>query len=149
MSYLRVGLVLSLLAAALVACCCCLNVLGGNVEFTTGDFSDVPVYPGASQTTETNSMIGTVTGIFALLARDAEWKHYTTSDPEADVLEWYSDTLPNYGWTDASGQYGTSSSEGSLAFVSEDDPSLLLVIFAGPLSDGGVTDIIIGRMHIR
>jgi hypothetical protein len=146
MSYLRIPLALLALVTIFGACCCGLigNLIGG-VEFTAGDFSDVPPYPNATQTTESSDAINAMTMVFKLIPGEAEWKHYTTGDSEDDVLEWYKEQLPRHGWDEASSEdIGQVQTEGGAFFVKD---NTMLVIFAAPnLDDTGDTHILIGRI---
>jgi hypothetical protein len=125
----------------------------GGVEFTTGDFADVPAYPDSTQTTESISEIEAMMGFFNLIPGDATWKHYTTSDSESDVLDWYENVLPTYGWEESSSEEysGTSSSENTLVYAKEaDDATVMLFIIALPdIGDTGDNHIIIGRIEIE
>jgi hypothetical protein len=143
-------LVLPVLAAALTACCCPLGTIFGETKFTTGDFADVPAYPGSTQTTESNPAASAMTTVFSFIAEEAEWKQYKTSDSETDVLNWYENTLPDYGWVAASGEdLGDVEMEGGLIFVNQNDPEVMLVVFVAPdLEGGGEISILIGRIRI-
>ena len=149
MSHLRLPLVLSVLIAALSTCCCPLGGLIGGAEFTTGDFANVPAYPGSTQTTEANAAVSAMTMVFSFVAEEIEWKHYVTTDSESDVLDWYE--LPDYGWGTASGEdLGNVETEGGLIFSKEDDPEVLLVIFAITGLEEGSSDthVVVGRIRI-
>lgn len=152
MSHLKITLVLVLLVAATTtACCCPLGSLLGEAEFTEGDFTDVPAYPGASQTTESNTAINLMVTPISLVAEDVEWKHYTTDDAEGEILSWYQDRLPNRGWSEATAEdLGNVETEGVLIFSKDDEPDTLLVVMAvSGLEEGdSATHILIGRMTV-
>ncbi len=151
MSHLKLPLVLSVLIAALSTCCCPLGGLIGGAEFTTGDFANVPAYPGSTQTTEANAAVSAMTMVFSLVAEEIEWKHYVTTDSESDVLDWYEDVLPDHGWSTTSGEgLGDVETEGGLIFSKEDDPEVLLVIFAITGLEEGSSDthVVVGRICI-
>lgn len=142
--------VLAVVAVLLTGCCCCPVTLPfGNVEFTTGDFPNVPIYPGASQTTESNILINAMVAGFNVLAEESEWKHYLTADSEEQVLNWYSRTMPDYGWVgialDSTGA-DVGVSVGALAFANINEPNRPLYIVTLPDPDIGQTHIIIGRI---
>jgi hypothetical protein len=140
-------LVLSVLAAFLTACCCPLGSLLGEAEFTTGALADVPAYPGARQTTETNTIINALVAALSLVAEDSEWKHYVTSESEGVVLGWYEDTLPGYGW--ALTEFEDVEVEGGLFFVKATEPATTLYIGVMPDVEGGdELDIVIGRLKL-
>jgi len=147
MHHLKSMLILGLLAVTLSTCCCpcssCASLLGGKGEFTTGDFADAPPYPGSTQTTESDPVLGMVPATISIIAEEAEWKHYITTDSDADVLEWYEEELPAHGWN-------STSAEGGLTFEKEGDPNELLFIFAAPDSGGSdETHILIGRLSLE
>lgn len=142
--------VLSVVAVLLTGCCCCpISLPFGNAEFTAGDFPNVPIYPGASQTSESNIMINAMVAGFDLLAEESEWKHYVTTDSEEQVLDWYSRTMPDYGWAgialDSTGT-DVGISVGALAFVNMSEPNRPLYIVTLPDPDTGQTHIIVGRI---
>lgn len=150
MRYLKYALILGLLAATLTGCCCPLEMLFGETEFTTGDFSDAPAYPGSTQSTETNEAIDLLTGFSSIVSSEAEWKHYTTGDSESDVLDWYKDRLPTYGWEEASAEQVGTQSENTLVFTNEDEPNMMLVVIAvSGIDETDDTHIIIGRLTIN
>jgi hypothetical protein len=149
MSYLKVPL--ALLALAIVFGTCCCGALGGlvGVEFTTGDFADVPPYPGSTQTTESNDTLGLMTMAFSLIPGEAEWKHYTTDDSESDVLDWYADNMPDQGWEEISPEdmEVQTQSENAIFFAKS---NVMLVVFAvSGIDDTGDTHIIVGRIVIE
>jgi hypothetical protein len=102
---------------------------------------EVPVGPAC---------IGCCADRLLLPAEEAEWKQYKTSDSETDVLNWYENTLPDYGWVAASGEdLGDVEMEGGLIFVNQNDPEVMLVVFVAPdLEGGGEISILIGRIRI-
>ena len=148
----KIPLMLSFVAAVVIAACCCSSIGGllGGVEFTTGDFSDVPSYPGASQTTDTVPGIEGAMTVFKLIPGTSDWKHYTTTDSDDDILDWYEDTLGNYGWV-TSDEYDSSQSENTLAFVKEsgDQAIMLFVMIMPDPDDSDVNHIILGRIEIE
>jgi hypothetical protein len=148
MSHWKMPLVIGALVITVAACCCgSLGALTGQTEFTTGDFADVPAYPGSTQTTESDQAINTMTRLFALVAQEAEWKHYVTTDAQSDVVDWYKNALPDYGWTTASNT--SIPTQNGLVYVREDDSSVMLAIFVLPNSqDSSKTDIIVGRVRV-
>jgi hypothetical protein len=150
MNHWKFLLVLPVLAVTLTACCCPLGTIFGETKFTTGDFDDVPAYPGSTQTTESNPAVSAMTTIFSLIAEEVEWKQYTTTDSETDVLTWYEGTLPSYGWIVASEEdLGDIEMEGGLVFVKADDPEVMLAVFTMPdVEGGGEMYILIGRIRI-
>ncbi len=150
MSHWKLPLSVGTLVMTFAVCCCSsLGALTGQTEFTTGDFADVPAYPGATQSTESDQALSTMTKVFALVAEETEWKHYVTRGSPDDVVDWYEDTLPDYGWVTASAETGGVQTENALFFAKEDDPNVMLVIFAVPNSqDSNKTDIVIGRVRI-
>jgi hypothetical protein len=144
----QVSLVLSVVLAIMASCCCPLAGLLGGAEFTAGDFSDVPAYPGSTQSTESNAAIGAMVGVFSMMGGEAEWKHYITTDSENDVLDWYEGELPGYGWTMAS-EDELEGVENGLLFWKDDDPSVMLAILAlSAMDESGDTDIVVGRIDI-
>ena len=145
---------LALVAFATIVACCCSGIGGllGGIEFTTGDFADVPAYPGSTQTTESISEIEAMLGFFNLIPGDATWKHYTTTDSESDVLDWYEKKLPTHGWEEGSAEEygGTSSSENTLIYGKEaGDDTVMLIIMSLDIGDDGDNHIIIGRIEIE
>jgi hypothetical protein len=132
----------------MASCCCPLTGLLGGAEFTAGDFPDVPAYPGSTQSTESNAAIGAMVGVFSLMGGEAEWKHYVTADSENDVLDWYADELPGYGWTMAS-EDELEDVENGLLFWKDDDPSVMLaVLVLSALDESGNLDIVIGKIDV-
>ncbi|MBW1811856.1 MAG: hypothetical protein JRI70_04700 [Deltaproteobacteria bacterium] len=153
MNHLKFTLILGALAITLTACCCpcgsLVPLLGSEAEFTTGDFADVPAYPGSTQTTESDPILGVMVTALSFIAEESEWKHYTTTDSDSDVLNWYGDELPGYGWSAASGENLDVKKEGGLIFEKEEDPEVHLFILAASDIDGGdETHILIGRIRI-
>jgi hypothetical protein len=149
MNYLKVPL--ALLALAIVFGTCCCGALGGlvGVEYTAGDFADVPPYPGSTGTTESSDALNLMTMAFSLIPGDAEWKHYTTDDSESDVLDWYAEKLPHQGWEEISSEdmQVQTQSENAVFFVKND---VMLVIFAVPdIDDTGDTHVLIGRIEME
>lgn len=145
MSHLRIPVAVFVLLLA-TQCCCCCQMLGiGGVEFTTGDFTDVPRYPGSLQTTESNILFDLLLGIFDPLG-DVEWKHYTTGDSQDRVLDWYEENLPGYGWELSDDEEQSN----NLTFRNTDDPTVMLAIVAeGPFDlETQDTHILIGRIDI-
>jgi len=144
MTNIKSLLILTALAITLTACCCPCGSLLGRANFTAGDFPDVPAYPGATQTTQTNLAINAATSIVTLAAEDSEWKHYTTSDSDSAVLDWYAGELPQHRWVQADTE--DIKVQGGLLFVKMDDPSTLLYLFtlADPQGEDK-THIVIGR----
>jgi len=139
---------LGVLAAALSGCCCPLDMLISETEFTSGDFADVPAYPGSSQSTESDAAIDAMTTVMNLVADEAEWKHYITSDGERDIADWYEDNLPSHGWLAYTGDAVDDADMGStLLFQKEGDADVLLVLFVLPDEDGD-SHIIIGRLAV-
>jgi hypothetical protein len=156
MSSLKAPLVLSGITIALVAACCCSGLGGlggllGGVEFTTGDFADVPSYPGSAQTTDSVAGMEGMMAVFNLIPGDAEWKHYTTTDSESDVLNWYADKLPSFGWEEASSEdMGTSYENSAFYAKSVGDTGVMLVVLAlSDVDNSGYNHIIIGRIEMN
>lgn len=148
---MSVKISLALVAFATIAACCCsaLGGLLGGVEFTTGDFADVPSYPDSSQTTETISEIETVLGVFNLIG-EAEWKHYQTPDSESDILAWYEKVLPTHGWEEAEAEdIGGTSGENTLTYVKEEGNSSVMLLVMAFSDDADDNHIIIGRIEIE
>ena len=143
MLHLKTPVIVAATMLGIAACCCCSFLgLGGDAAFTAGEFADAPPYTGATQTTETNAAINVVVGMLSILPGEAEWKHYTTSDSELDVLSWYQDNMPDYGW-----EVSTENSGDGLYFNHEDDASLMLVILTMPdLDDSGKLHILMGML---
>ena len=56
--------------------------------------SDVPKYPGAS---DTEASWNWGAGQFGENA-EAEWHYYTTDDDPSDVIDYYKDEMPDEGW---------------------------------------------------
>lgn len=150
MSHWKLPLITGMLVITMAACCCSsLGGLMGQTEFTTGDFADVPAYPDATQSTESDRVISTMTRVFALAAQEAKWKHYVTTDSPDDVVDWYKDVLPDYGWVTASMEGTNVQAQNALICTKADDPGVMLVIFVTPNSeDSRKADIVIGRMHV-
>jgi hypothetical protein len=151
MSSLKIPLALSVIVIALFAACCCSGLGGlggllGGVEFTTGDFVDVPAYPGSAQTTDSVEGVDTVLGFLNFIPGDKEWKHYTTNDSESDVLDWYADALPSEGWEESSPEDVEVEYENS-AFYTKTDGSddVMLFIMVFPDTEN---HIIIGRVQL-
>jgi hypothetical protein len=150
---MSVKISLALVAFVTIAACCCSGLGGllGGVEFTTGDFADVPPYPGSTQTTDTVSGVETMLGLSNLLG-ESEWKHYETPDSESDILDWYEKVLPTHGWEEAEAEdFGSTSSENSLVYAKgEGDSTVMLLIMALPdVDDTGDNHIIIGRIALE
>jgi hypothetical protein len=144
---------LALVAFATIAACCCSGLGGllGGVEFTTGDFADVPSYPGSTQTTDNISGVETMLGIFNLIG-ESEWKHYKTPDPDSDILDWYEKVLPTHGWEEASAEdFGSTSSENTLVYTKEagDATVMLLIMVLPDTDDTGDHHIVIGRIELE
>ncbi len=150
MGHWKLPLVIGALVITLAACCCSsLGGLLGETEFTAGDFADVPVYPGATQSTESDRVLSTMTQVLALVAQEAEWKHYITTASADDVMDWYEDTLSDYGWVTASLEGANVQAQNTLIYAREDDPNVMLAIFVVPNSeDSSKVDILIGRLRI-
>ena len=151
MSSLKVPLALSVIAIALIAACCCSGLGGlggllGGVEFTTGDFVDVPAYPGSTQTTDSVEGVDTALSFLNFIPGEKEWKHYTTTDSESDVLDWYADVLPSEGWEEASAEDMETSYENS-AFYAKTDGSDEVMLFIMVFPDAE-NHIIIGRINL-
>jgi hypothetical protein len=154
MNSLKIPLALSVIVIALIAACCCSGLGGllGNIEFTAGDFADVPSYPGSAQTTDSVSGSGmeAVMTIFNLIPGEAEWKHYTTTDSEDDVLDWYAEELPSQGWEEASSEDMEISSENSLFYektVGDTGVMLLVLVLPDP-DDSDLNHILVGRIEL-
>jgi hypothetical protein len=148
---MSVKISLALVAFATIAACCCsaLGGLLGGVEFTTGNFADVPPYPGSSQTTETIPEVETVLGVFNLIGT-AEWKHYETPDSESDILDWYEKVLPTHGWEEANAEdVGGTSGENTLVYAKEEGDSSAMLLIMAFSDDAGDNHIIIGRIEIE
>jgi hypothetical protein len=144
MNHLSIPLAVFVLLATQCCCCCGLGGLLGGPEFTTGDFPNVPQYPGSVQTTESNILFDSMLGAFEVFG-DAEWKHYTTGDSKRRVLSWYEENLPDHGW-----RISDDEQSDSLTFLNTDDPTVMLVVLAaGPLDlTTQDTDILIGRIDV-
>ena len=149
MSYLKIPL--ALLALVIIFGTCCCGALGGlaGVEFTDGDFGDVPPYPGSSQTTESNDALGLMTMAFSFIPGDKEWKHYTTSDSEDDVLDWYSVNMPRQGWEEISSEDMEVQTQSENAVFFAKNNTILVVFAVAGIDDTGDTHIIIGRIEIE
>lgn len=149
---MSVKISLALVAFVTIAACCCSGLGGllGGVEFTTGDFADVPPYPGSTQTTESISELEAMMSFFNLIPGDATWKHYTTADSDSDVLAWYENVLPTHGWEEASSEDLGTSSENTLVYEKgTGDSTVMLIIMALPdVGDTGDNHIIIGRIEM-
>jgi hypothetical protein len=156
MSNLKVPLALSVMTAALIVACCCaglgdLGGLLGGVEFTTGDFADVPGYPGSTQTTDSIPGMEGMMAAFSLVPGEAEWKHYTTTDSQDAVLGWYADELPSDGWEQASSEDMDISYEGG-AFYAKTAGStdvMLFILVLPDTDDSDLNHIIIGRVELN
>lgn len=150
MGHWRLPLIVGGVVLAVAACCCgSLGGLMGQTEFTTGDFADVPAYPGATQSTEADQTLSTMTKVFALVGQDAEWKYYVTTGSADEVMDWYADTLPDYDWVTASMEGTNVQTQNTLIYAKADDPGVMLVIFVVPNSeDSSQVDILIGRMRV-
>jgi hypothetical protein len=148
MSSLKIPLALSAIVIALIAACCCSGLGGllGGVEFTTGDFGDVPAYPGSVQTIDSVEGVDTALGFLNFIPGDKEWKHYTTNDSESDVLDWYADVLPSEGWEESSAEDVETSYENS-AFYAKTDGSDEVMLFIMVFPDAE-NHIIIGRINL-
>ena len=148
---MSVKISLALVAFATIAACCCsaLGGLLGGVEFTTGDFADVPPYPGSSQTTDSIAGVETMLGVFNLIG-ESEWKHYKTPDSESDILDWYEEVLPTRGWEEASAEdVGSTSAENTLVYAKEDGDSAVMLLIMAISDDAGDNHIIIGRIQME
>lgn len=141
MSIFKVPLAVAVLVLAL-SCCCCLGTLFGEPEFTTGNFSDVPSYPDALQTTDSNALYDSLLAPFEVFG-EVEWKHYTTIDSEHEVLVWYEETLPEYGWS-----LHESTQTNGLTFMKVDDDLVMLAVLATDSLDldSNDTHILVGRI---
>jgi hypothetical protein len=155
MSSLKIPLVLSVIVIALIAACCCsglggLSGLLGGVEFTTGDFADVPSYPNSTQTTDSVSGLEGMMAVLQFIPGEAEWKHYTTTDSEDDVLDWYAGELPSLGWQEASSEDMEVSYESSAFYAKTvGDTEVMLFVLALPdVDDSGHNHIVIGRVEL-
>ncbi|MBN1812939.1 MAG: hypothetical protein JXA14_13980 [Anaerolineae bacterium] len=155
MSSLKIPLALSVIAIALIAACCCSGLGGlggllGGVEFTTGEFADVPSYPNSTQTTDSVSGLEGMMAVFKFIPGEAEWKHYTTTDSEDDVLAWYADELPSQGWQEASSEDMETSYENSAFYAKSvgDTEVMLFVLVLPDVDDSGHNHIIIGRIEL-
>ena len=150
MSHWKLPLSIGALVITLAACCCSsLSGLMGQTEFTTGDFADVPAYPDATQSTESDRVISMMIKVFALAGQEAEWKHYVTTDSPDDVMDWYADALPDYGWVKASMEGTNVQTQNALIYTKADDPDVMLVVFVIPNSEeSSKADIVIGRMRV-
>ena len=122
----------------------------GGVKFTTDDFADVPAYPDATQTTESNTTLNTMTMFFKFIPGTGEWKHYVTSDSESDVLDWYAEELPEQGWGEVTEEdmpeIQTQSENGVFYFK---DDTMLVIFAASGIDDGDDTHILIGRIKLE
>lgn len=150
---MSVKISLALVAFVTIAACCCSGLGGllGGVEFTTGDFADVPSYPGSSQTTDSVAGVETALSFFNLIG-ESEWKHYKTPDSESDILDWYEKVMPTHGWEEASAEdFGSTGAENTLAYEKEEgDSTVILIIMAlSDVDDTGDSHIIIGRIEIE
>ncbi len=150
---MSVKISLALVAFVTIAACCCSGLGGllGGAEFTTGDFADVPAYPGSTQTTDTISGVETMLGVFNLIG-ESEWKHYKTPDSESDILDWYEKVLPTHGWEEASAEdMGTTSYENSAVYAKEvgSDSVMLFVMVLPDVDDTGDNHIVIGRIALE
>lgn len=151
MSSLKIPLVLSVIVIALIAACCCSGLGGlggllGEIEFSTGDFVDVPAYPDSTQTTDSVSGLEGLMSVFKFIPGEAEWKHYTTTDSADDVLDWYSDELPSEGWQEATDEDMETSYENSAFYAkSVGDTEVMLFILVLP---GDPNDIVVGRIEL-
>jgi hypothetical protein len=152
MSSLKIPLLLSIVAGALVAACCCSGLGGllGDVEFTTGDFADVPGYPGSTQTTDSVAGMEGMMAVFRFIPGEAEWKHYTTADSDDDILDWYADELPSRGWEKASSEDVEVSYQNSGFYtktVGDTDLMLFILILPDP-DDSDLNHILVGRIEL-
>jgi ssRNA-specific RNase YbeY (16S rRNA maturation enzyme) len=131
-------LVLALGCFALTACG---GGDGGNGKTTptqkpaSGGFAlnSIPAYPGASDAEEFSMSIpGADTGEYERI----EWRYYTTNDSVDDVISFYADRMPDYGWIematmdmgDMSWSYWSKNNEetgGFVGAVHEDDQTIL------------------------
>ena len=148
MSSLKISLALSAVIIALIAACCCggLGGLLGGIEFTAGDFADVPSYPGSTQSTDSVEGVDTVLSFLNLIPGEKEWKHYITTDSESDVLDWYADVLPSEGWEESSTEDVETEYENSASYTKMDgSDSLMLFVMVLPDDEN---HIIIGRIKI-
>jgi hypothetical protein len=93
------------------------GLLGGG-NFTTGDFPDVPAYPGATLTTTVPEEVKAITIPFQFIDKNAEWKCYKTADGQQAVVNWYTQNMGGTGWNKAemSQQPGGVRTEGALVF---------------------------------
>jgi hypothetical protein len=144
----RFLLVGSILAATLTGCCCCpCDAVLPQAEFTTGDFPDVPVYPGATLTTETDAVISAAVLATSFVVEEGEWKHYISTDSSGAILDWYAGVLPDYGWLLA--DIEDVNIENGLVFASVREPSMALLLFTLPDLEGGDrTHLVVGRVRI-
>lgn len=152
----RTLLVLAALMAALVACQPMSTHIDNetfnltdDVTFTAGDFGDVPAYPAAGQTTETDPTLNAIVRIVSLAAAESEWKHYVSGDDHAAVIDWYVATLPDEGWRTAETEVVQIVVAGDdCVFVRRDDPTAMLHILALSNPGGtGETEILVGRLR--
>jgi hypothetical protein len=142
---------LALAAFVTVAICCCSGLGGllGGVEFTTGDFADVPGYPNSTQTTDPVSGLEGMMAVFRFMPGEAEWKHYKTTDSESDVLDWYENVLLTYGWDVSSEDTGTSYENSAFYAKMVGDTEVMLVVLVLPDTDNtGYNHIVIGRIEM-
>ena len=148
---MSVKISLALVAFATIAACCCSAIGGllGGVEFTTGDFADVPPYPDSSQTADSVPEIETALSVFNLIG-EAEWKHYETPDSESDILAWYEKVLPTHGWEEAEAEdFGSTSGENTLVYAKGEGDSAVMLLIMAFSDDAGDNHIIIGRIKIE
>ena len=86
-------------------------------------------------------------GLVSVMAQEAEWKHYRSSDSADAILGWYSDTLPGYGW--ATVEMEGVDVQGGLFFVRTGESGIALYVLTLPDVEGSnVTDIVVGRMRL-
>ncbi len=152
MNSLKIPLALSVIVIALIAACCCSGLGGllGGVEFTTGDFADVPSYPGSTQTTDSVSGMEAMMAVFNLIPGEAKWKHYTTTDSEDDILDWYAEELPSQGWEEASSEDMEISYENGAFYaktVGDTDVMLFFLVLPDP-DDSDLNHILVGRIEL-
>lgn len=74
----------------------------GGVTFTSGDILDMPLYPGAQQSTDSSGVSIPDDMTRPIGSDEAKWKRYLTDDSPDEVRDWYQQELTDAGFSEPS-----------------------------------------------
>jgi len=111
--------------------------------------ADIPIYPGANPlhlaAKDREALLATRTYPSTTQYKKLEWRFFITDDGVAQVISFYKDTMPYYGWEESA---AVSADKAGWAFWQTQDLQRGVTVILGPTGSETILSMWIGEGYI-